>query len=451
MKKLALLLAVCLITWSLAGCQTQPAPSSGETSASAGSVSSGGQPGSSLPEGDPVVVCINSDFEQDMEELLDYLSAIGVETEYELLVLPSRTEDREAELTRLRTEIMAGGGPDAFVLGAVLPGTMMDEGKSQEPLFPNVEKSMYSHLFLDLEDMAQNSEIVDLESCNQVVMDVGVTSQGRFLLPLTYTFSALLFDRSALNDPDYTFSTLEELLQSGEEALKGVMAWNTLGLFPNCLGPLADYEGQNLLVTQESLQAAVEQADAFVALQDEAYDTRELAYAGLGIPVSRNTLSGLQREETAYAVFPVPDQEGGVIAAVTTYAAINRNTEHPQEAFALIEQLFREELATQSSLEADGYHHCSSFSYGTNSGFFYSLPVKDQLALDYFAPNLQPDTMASLRAAMERMDSAKVYSDFDQTVYQMHDTWHWYYGNPEEPLEDLVERAISSMEMALAE
>ena len=449
MKKLALLLAVCLITWSLAGCQTQPAPSSGETSASAGSVSSGAQPESSLPESDPVVVCVNYDFEQDMEELLDYLSAIGVETEYELLVLPSRAEDREAELTRLRTEIMAGGGPDAFVLGAVLPGTMMDEGKSQEPLFPNVEKSMYSHLFLDLEDMAQNSDIVDLESCNQVVMDVGVTSQGRFLLPLTYTFSALLFDRSALNDPDYTFSTLEELLQSGEEALKGVMAWNTLGLFPNCLGPLADYEGQNLLVTQESLQAAVEQADTFVALQDEAYDTRELAYAGLGIPVSWNTLSGLQQTETAYVVFPVPDQEGGVIAAVTTYAAINRNTEHPQEAFALIEQLFREELATQSSLEVDGYHHCSSFGYG--DGFSTALPVKDQLALDYFAPNLQPDTMASLRAAMERMDSAKVYSDFDQTVYQMHDTWHWYYGNPEEPLEDLVERTISSMEMALAE
>lgn len=354
MKKLALLLAVCLITWSLAGCQTQPAPSSEETSASAGSVSSGAQPESSLPEGDPVVVCVNYDFEQDMEELLDYLSAIGVETEYELLVLPSRTEDREAELTRLRTEIMAGGGPDAFVLGAVLPGTRMDEGKSQEPLFPNVEKSMYSHLFLDLEDMAQNSDIVDLESCNQVVMDVGVTSQGRFLLPLTYTFSALLFDRSALNDPDYTFSTLEELLQSDEEALKGVMAWNTLGLFPDCLGPLADYEGQNLLVTQESLQAAVEQADAFAALQDEAYDTRELAYAGLGRSVGWNTLSELQREETAYAVFPVPDQEGGVIAAVTTYAAINRNTEHPQEAFALIEQLFREELATSPAWKWTG-------------------------------------------------------------------------------------------------
>ena len=219
-----------------------------------------------------MVICVNYDFEQDMEELLDYLSAIGVETEYELLVLPSRAEDREAELTRLRTEIMAGEGPDAFILDATIPGTVTDSGEPLEALFPNVEKSMYSHLFLDLEDMAQNSEIVDLESCNQVVMDVGVTSQGRFLLPLTYTFSALLFDRSALNDPDYTFSTLEKLLQSDEEALKGVIARNTLGLFPNCLGPLADYEGQNLLVTQESLQAAVEQADAFAAVVQNAFN-----------------------------------------------------------------------------------------------------------------------------------------------------------------------------------
>ena len=447
MKKLSMLLAFCLLSVSLCGCQSQLTSSSQSSEVSAVSASSTAQ------EGDPVVICLDESLEQDMEELIRYLEASGNETEYELLVLPEDTEDREPELTRIRTEIMAGEGPDAFILSTAIPGVVLDPstGETMESLFPNVEKSMYSHLFLDLEDMVQQSEIVDLENCNQAVMDVGVTSQGRFLLPLTYTFSALLFDRSALNDPDYTFSTLEELLQSGEEALKGVMAWNTLGLFPNCLGPLADYEGQNLLVTQESLQAAVEQADAFAALQDEAYSGSELVFLVGGGGIGWDTLSELQREETAYAVFPVPDQEGGVIAAVTTYAAINRNTEHPQEAFALIEQLFREELATQSSLEVDGYHHCSSFRYGTNSGFFYSLPVKDQLALDYFAPNLQPDTMASLRAAMERMDSAKVYSDFDQTVYQMHDTWHWYYGNPEEPLEDLVERTISSMEMALAE
>ena len=57
--------------------------------------------------------------------------------------------------------------------------------------------------------------------------------------------------------------------------------------------------------------------------------------------------------------------------------------------------------------------------------------------------------MASLRAAMERMDSAKVYSDLDLDIYQLH--FNYYLERPEEPLEDLVERTISSMEMALAE
>ena len=180
----------------------------------------------------------------------------------------------ETELTRLRTEIMAGEGPDAFILDATVPGTVTDSGEPLEALFPNVEKSMYSHLFFDLEDMAQSSEIIDLESCNKTVMDVGVTEDGRFLLPLTYSLSALILDPSILSDPAYVFTTLDELLQSDEEALKGIMAWGTFRLFPDCLGLLADYTDQNLLVTQDSLQQAIEQADAFSAFQEHMFPRR---------------------------------------------------------------------------------------------------------------------------------------------------------------------------------
>ena len=105
MKKLALLLTVCLLAWSaLAGCQTQDTPQSPEPSGSEASASSNAQ------EGDPVVLCIEDSFEQDAYELENYLKATGVETEYEFLVLPNNTEDRETELTRLRTEIMTGRG-----------------------------------------------------------------------------------------------------------------------------------------------------------------------------------------------------------------------------------------------------------------------------------------------------------------------------------------------------
>lgn len=444
MKKVGMLcLSILVLCWGLLGC------TNGEEIPSASGVSSE----TASEEGGPVVICADESFREDLKELISYLAATGNETEYELLVLPDDTEDREPELTRLRTEIMAGGGPDAFILSAPIPGAVLDPstGETMEPLFPNVEKSMYSHLFLDLEDMVQASDVIDLENCNQTVMDVGVTGDGRFLLPLTYTFSAHIFDRSALKDPEYTFSTLEELLMSDEAALKGTLAWSTLAMFPNCLGPLADYEGQNLLVTQESLQAAVEQADAFAALQDEAYSESDLVYRSGGNLISWYGLMALQQEETAYTVFPIPGPEGGVMAAVTTYAAVNRNAAHPQEAFAFLELLFREELATQASLEVDGYYHAFAFQYGTDAGFSVSLPVKDQLALDYFAPQMQPDTMASLRAAIGRIDSAKVYSNLDQDIYQLYETWYLSYGRSEEPLEELVERAISSMEMTLAE
>ena len=442
MKKLALLLTVCLLAWSvLAGCQTQDTPQPPEPSGSEASASSTAQ------EGDPVVLCIEDSFEQEAYELENYLKATGVETEYEFLVLPNNTEDRETELTRLRTEIMAGEGPDAFILDATVPGTVTDSGEPLEALFPNVEKSMYSHLFLDLEDMAQSSEIIDLESCNQTVMDVGVTGEGRFLLPLTYTFSGLILDPSILNDPAYVFTSLDELLQSDEEAFKGIMAWGTFRLFPDCLGLLADYTGQNLLVTQDSLQQVIEQADAFSAFQDEAYSQSPALYQG-GRTIGANHLMSLAREETEYAVLPIPNPQGGVTAAVTFYAAINANAAYPQEAFDFIELLYSEELFTEQGFEVNGMHYGTMFDYGDNG--FLAIPVKDRLLLQYAEDSvLLPGTLASFRGALDRIDSAKVYSDLDLAIYQMYSTWH--FERPEETLEELVDRTVSTMEMTLAE
>lgn len=261
MKKVGMLcLSILALCWGLLGC------TNGEEIPSASGVSSE----TASEEGGPVVICADESFRENLKELISYLAATGNETEYELLVLPDDTEDREPELTRLRTEIMAGEGPDAFILDATIPGTVTDSGEPLEALFPNVEKSMYSHLFLDLEEMVQSSEIIELENCNQTVMDVGVAGDNRFLLPLTYTFSTVVVDKSALEDPDYTFSTLDELLQSDQETLKGLFSFRTFKLFPNCLGVLADYEGQNLLVTQESLQKAVEQGEAFAEFQDDS-------------------------------------------------------------------------------------------------------------------------------------------------------------------------------------
>ena len=145
MEKLIVLLAAAVMLATLPDCQDS---------------------GKSGPGGDtaemPVVLCIEEQYRQYFKELIDYLSAIGNETIYELLVLPTAAEKREAELTRLRAEIMAGGGPDAFILDTTLPGSAGDSSEEDPPenLFPNAEASMYSQIFLNVDDILSKNEVL---------------------------------------------------------------------------------------------------------------------------------------------------------------------------------------------------------------------------------------------------------------------------------------------------
>ena len=92
------------------------------------------------------------------------------------------------------------------------------------------------------------------------------------------------------------------------------------------------------------------------------------------------------------------------------------------------------------------------FHYGYSGGMGSAVPVNDEAFFQYLEESgIQPDTVASVRAAVERIDSAKVYSDLDQDIYELYETWHFSYGRLDTPLEELVDQTISSMEMTLAE
>ncbi len=70
MKKLSMLLAFCLLSVSLCGCQSQL------TSSSQGSEVSAVSASSTIQEGDPVAICLDESLEQDMEELIRYLEPL---------------------------------------------------------------------------------------------------------------------------------------------------------------------------------------------------------------------------------------------------------------------------------------------------------------------------------------------------------------------------------------
>ncbi|MCH5353427.1 MAG: hypothetical protein J1E06_08170 [Acutalibacter sp.] len=118
--------------------------------------------------------------EQSLAELGELPEGYRVEVE----VLPTDEAEYQSRLTRLRTEIMSGQGPDIYVLS-------VDETfwwDAQERLFPDPNKAMMDGYFLKLDDYVKNAEFMELEAMNPVVMDAGCTEDGRFILPMRYNF-----------------------------------------------------------------------------------------------------------------------------------------------------------------------------------------------------------------------------------------------------------------------
>lgn len=140
-------------------------------------------------------------------------------------ILPTDAEEREIYLKQLRTQIMAGKGPDVYLLptGGVLtldaPSRVSSMcGTTQmevEPLFQDVTQAMYNGMFADIsgcydEDRALNTDALQID-----VMEAGVIDGCRYVLPLRYTMPILLTDPSNYEETGIS----QELIDSGLSAL----------------------------------------------------------------------------------------------------------------------------------------------------------------------------------------------------------------------------------------
>lgn len=286
-------------------------------------------------------------------------TACGIEKiTFELV--PQTGADREAALQRLRTEIMAGTGPDLFLMSTVVNGSGLN---IRDALFTFPEKNMEAGLFLPLDEyMENNTRFTDWDKQTQTVMQAGRNSEGQVIIPLTYTFQVLVFPESQVNIPFTTDLTMQEILDDPETREIGALMYSYLyrsdpedlstGInlrhLSTVLGKLADYEKEELLFTEEEL----------FDIQTNVFSLYEAAQAQCEFQFMKTDIT--ERDffyelHTAYfdeemAIAPIYSRNGGVTASITAFAAVNRNTKLPKEAFTVLDYLMRENCQRNSEL-----------------------------------------------------------------------------------------------------
>ncbi|MBQ2668325.1 MAG: hypothetical protein IJF56_06850 [Clostridia bacterium] len=324
-------------------------------------------------EPEPLRICMDLEYvngeedrflEDDLKALLvtslfqaGKLKDLDVPRDFEFENIPINGIEREAALERIRTEIMSGKGPDIFLLACNAKNSYI------ESLFTMPEKAMELSLFLTLDDyMESNSYFAEWDRMNSAVLKAGRTQEGQQIIPLCYTLPVAIYRKEEVTHTPSRENTWMDMLESEDEALAAAAVWtdNTNYLSEGMpfmtsrapmtefiLGAIADYEEEELLFTEEELNQRLHEicmlADRYTAGDFDLAPDHFVEFIGQKFDEKDQILpfdvrNGLNKRNK-YELIPLYSDDGGVTAEITVYAAINRNTRRPDDAFRVLDYL----------------------------------------------------------------------------------------------------------------
>ncbi|MBO5253389.1 MAG: extracellular solute-binding protein [Clostridia bacterium] len=307
---------------------------------------------------------------------------------YDFKTFMADTTPRATAIDRIRSEIMAGEGPDVFLMTYMTYlGTMGPEYDSTDCLFKYPQKAMENGIFLPLDEYIENSaELGEWDKLIKPVLDAGRNDEGQLIVPLNYSFPLLCYPKSEwehIPDKKYTWNdmlTNPELLpvsldmancgysdnilymsgpDSSDTSWETEFFWQPYYL-PFIMGELADYDAEELSFTEEELLARVKDILA-LERQDGYMEFDKACEEKTGIRLSDRYLN------VPMTFMPLYNADGGITVEIERFAAVNRNTKRPEDAFRVIDLLMSGYVQQWS----DFY---SEFIYKSNS-----LPMHEEL------------------------------------------------------------------------
>jgi len=340
---------------------------------------------------DPLRICIDmyhaaSFGYEGMEEFLERLNGLVGLSDVIIECIPSdqdengrlqETSVRAAALDRIRAEIMAGEGPDVFIMEYRYMidrlSYEVDYGKTN-CLFKYPEKAMENGIFLPLDEYMENStQLTEWDKQIEAVLAAGQNDEGQQIIPLNYSFPLLAYPKTTgehIPDKKYTWDDMlthpDLLPYSLDLANFGFLntrdnEWSQPSAdLVHVLGTYADFEKEELLITEEELLKTVREILSFE--QKDQYESVEQAEE---IEIDTYYLRD-ERYNKPMTFMPYYSRNGGVTAEIYAFAAVNRNTKRPEDAFKVIDLLMSKEFQRTSRL----YHEVICLN---------SLPLHEEL------------------------------------------------------------------------
>ena len=318
-----------------------------------------------------------------IKQIIDHFQATHKNISIDLQLLPissignpDNLQARELEIERIRTAIMAGNGPDIFLMNSCL--------FNDPKLIPDPEQSMNNGLFVDISEYYDADTALEKHKLVTSIMDAGVVDNARYILPLRFDFPVAYVDLEQFELEGGSLEMLdnsllqfyENILDTQNEKLASsvTLSEHVVRRFPlNFLSKAVDYRSSKITLSTAELEDFLKSLQTIRNISIYKNDNWLYAYNS-SLPFVLNSYLigdgtwfdyqcmyiGRMRDITHNAVFsnllnkkiemiPVKSTDGKIVADITYWGAIGYGCENIPLAYEFLREFLTKEIQWENN------------------------------------------------------------------------------------------------------
>ena len=408
---------------------------------------------------------IERDTQIGMDRILQLAAEKGGPTDVAVEYIPASGSEREIKLESLRVELMSGEGPDLFILAG--------DAYGQGALFPMIEISMRSGVFLPLDTYIENAQFMEWDKLTPKVMEAGRTEEGQLVVPMTYTMPLTFYRKSEVSHTPSTEMTWDDMMADETGILRNAAStayimdgrlhgmdgdmWASSGIAPLLsLGALADYDEKTLLFSEEEL---LQRAEEEFSLQSEIWEgalgdlpanRKEFMHPDYDFLWSPMLEEDVLLRDEATTMIPIYSDEGGVTATVTSFACINRNAKHAEEAFFILDLLMSREVQ-QEARQYKLYYLMGNL--GNSLPMYMDLMQEEYpIDLEQGAWYMSAEDFDTFNTVRDQITAVRFRGGLETKLYELENAWmNIAGGGSDDSFEDVVASTYNALKQMLSE
>ena len=291
------------------------------------------------------------------EQIIKAFKKANPDVTVTLEILPNEKEhaqERSVRLEQIRTDILAGNGPDVYLIP--------NETLMNDPLFKDVQQAMHNGVFADISSYYDADIALGKEDLVTEVMDGGVINGARYVLPLRYTYPVLYTDRQLMQAAgldleaasDFS-SLLNALLASGEPQWYCTPASSAATGYAPYLPQMIDYASGKVLINEaqmaDFLRTCLDQSNAvspnfsmssYISKGTFFTEQQPIDMGWLHNAVALSAISKAENQDLV--AIPVRAADGDLVVCVSYYAAVGNGCSNPELAYKFVREFLTEDV-----------------------------------------------------------------------------------------------------------